>query len=145
MSTLIGTSVERKEAWDKVTGKAKYTADISKPGTLYARLVTSTVAHAKIKNVDVSEAKALDGVKTVITGKDYPVTCGVLLQDRPVIAIDKVRYYGEPVAIVVALSEDKAALAASMVKVEYEELPAIDSITAALSPGAVLVHDDVLS
>ena len=107
--------------------------------------MTSTVAHAKIKNVDVSEAKALDGVKTVITGKDYPVTCGVLLQDRPVIAIDKVRYYGEPVAIVVALSEDKAALAASMVKVEYEELPAIDSITAALSPGAVLVHDDVLS
>lgn len=145
MSTLIGTSVERKEAWDKVTGKAKYTADINRQGTLYARIVTSTVAHAKIKNVDVSEAKALDGVKVVITGKDYPVTCGVLLQDRPVIAIDKVRYYGEPVAIVVALSEDKAALAASMVKMEYEELQAVDSITAALSPDAVLVHDDVLS
>lgn len=90
---IIGQSVERKDAYEKVTGNAKYTLDEIKVGTLYARIATSKVAHANIKNINKEEASKVEGVLSIITGKDVPVLYGVLLRDRPVIAIDKVRYF----------------------------------------------------
>ncbi len=102
MNTAIGKSVKRKDAWDKVTGKAKYTDDFPTTGVLTARLLTSTCAHARILNVDVSGALSLKGVRAVLTGTDCPLMFGPLLQDRPALARDVVRYAGEPVALVVA-------------------------------------------
>ncbi|OCN03093.1 aldehyde oxidase [Clostridium sp. W14A] len=137
----IGTTVIRKEAWDKVTGNAKYTADENPAGVLTARMVTSTFAHAKIKKIDYSQALLQKGVKAVITGEDYPVLSGGLVADRPPLANGKVRYYGEPVALVVADSEFDAANAVTFVKVEYEPLPVINSLSQALASGAPLVHE----
>ena len=137
----VGTSVVRKEAWEKVTGSAKYAGDLYRPGMLYARMVTSTIAHGKIIAVDKGKALAAPGVKCVVTGQDVPVLCGVLLKDRPALAIDKVRYFGEPVALVIALSEQDAAFGADQVAVQYEELPAIGSVAEALAPGAAPIHE----
>lgn len=139
--TGIGTTVIRKEAWDKVTGNAKYTDDEMTLGLMTAQIVTSTHAHANIKSIDISQAKSLQGVKAVITGDDFPVLCGTLVEDRPPLARGKVRYYGEPVALVVADSAFTAAKAVTLVKVEYEPLPVINSPSEAIAPGAVLVHD----
>ncbi|OQB22819.1 MAG: Xanthine dehydrogenase molybdenum-binding subunit [Firmicutes bacterium ADurb.Bin182] len=145
MENTIGKSFERKEACDKVTGKAKYAGDIIEPGALHAKLVTSSVAHGAIKSVDISEALSSPNVLAVITGKDFPILSGAVLEDRPPIAIDKVRYFGEPVALVVALSEKDAAIAAGCVKVEYEPLPVLNSVKAALAPGAPLIHSSLCS
>lgn len=108
MNTSIGKSVQRKDAWDKVTGKAKCTDDFSTVGILNARLLTSTCAHARILNIDVSGALGVSGVKTVLTGADCPELFGPLVLDRPALARDVVRYAGEPVAIVVAIDEPTA-------------------------------------
>lgn len=139
--TGIGTTVIRKEAWDKVTGSAKYTDDEITPGLLTARMVTSTCAHAGIKRIDFSQAMSVKGVKSVVTGEDFPVLCGTLVEDRPPLARGKVRYYGEPVALVVADTAFAAARAAALVKVEYESLPVVNSLSEALSAGSVPVHE----
>ncbi len=141
----IGSSVERKEAWDKVTGKAQYTGDLYVPGLLHARLVTSKIAHGIIKSIDGSQAAMLPGVKAVITGAHFLKLFGTLLEDHPALAIDKVRYYGEPVALVVALSEPQAAYAAEKIRVEYEALPVVNSVQAAVAPDSVLVHEALMS
>jgi len=136
----IGKSIWRKEAWDKVTAIAKYTDDLPATGVLSARLLTSTHAHAKIKKIDVSKALAVPGVKSVLTGKDCPVLFGPLLQDRPALARDVVRYAGEPVALVVAQGEAAAEKAVRLIEVEYEPLPFVLTPSQALAEGAVLVH-----
>ena len=128
-----------------MTGKAKYTADYYTPGTLTAKLVTSGAAHALIRSIDTSRAEKVPGVKVILTGRNYPMLCGVLLEDRPPLAIDRVRYYGEPVAMVVALEEHQAALAAKLVRVEYERLPLVESPTAALEPTAPILHESLAS
>lgn len=138
----INESVERKDAWAKVTGDAKYTADIYEPGMLYARLKTSIKAHAKIKSININDAKKIDGVKSIITGQDVSILTGVTLQDRPILAMEKVRYYGEAIALVVADSEDIAEKACEAILVEYEDLPVINSVIDALKPNAPLVHDN---
>ena len=97
----IGVSIPRKEAFDKVTGAARYTDDLISPGMLYAKILTSPYVHAKIKLINVSEAKKSPGVQAVITGDYFPTLCGTVIEDRPPIARDKVRYNGEPVALVV--------------------------------------------
>jgi CO/xanthine dehydrogenase Mo-binding subunit len=141
----IGSSIPRKESWEKVTGTAKYNDDYIEPGLLHAKMVISPHTHAVIKSIDGTQALAAPGVRAVVTGKDYPVLTGSLLCDQPPIAVDKVRYCGEPVALVVAESEFEAAAAAHLVKVEYEVLPSVTSPTQALQPGAPLVHDKVES
>ena len=98
----------RKEAFDKVTGTARYTDDEIIPGMLHAKILASPYAHARINSIDVTEAMKSPGVKAVITGDYLPVLCGTVLEDRPPIAKDKVRYYGEPVAVVVANTEQEA-------------------------------------
>ena len=91
----------------------------------YGRLVRSPHAHALIKDIDVSKALEMPGVKAVVTGEDVPNNIGLYLIDRPIFARDRVRYVGEPVAGVVATSEEIADEAAQLVEVEYEELPAV--------------------
>ena len=140
--TGIGVTVIRKEANDKVTGCAKYTDDFHSVGVLTAWIVTSTCAHGKIKKIDSDAAAALTGVRAIVTGEDCPLA-GSLLEDRPPLAREKVRYYGEPVAIVVADNEKAAAQAAFSIRVEYEPLPVLNSPSEALQSGAVLVHENL--
>ncbi len=140
MNAAIGKSIQRKEAWDKVTGKARYTDDFPTVGELSARLLTSTCAHASILRIDISKALALSGVKSVLTGAQCPELFGPLLMDRPALAGDIVRYAGEPVALVVARDEPTAELAVRLIEVEYAPLPAVLTPSQALAEGAALVH-----
>ena len=141
METAIGKSVQRKDAWDKVTGKATYTDDFPTAGILTARLLTSTCAHARILNIDTSAALGVKGVKTVLTGADCPELFGPLLQDRPALARDVVRYAGEPVALVVATDKPTSEKAVRLIKVNYEPLPFVLTPTQAMAEGAPLVHE----
>ena len=140
---LIGVDIQRKEAWDKVTGKAKYTDDYSVTGVLYAKMLTSPYAHAIIKSIETSEAMKISGIKAILTGKDCAVLCGVVLEDRPPLAVDKVRYFGEPVVLVVADSERGAAEAVNKIKVKYSPLPVVSSPTEAIKRNTPLVHENV--
>lgn len=142
-TVAIGKSIQRKEAWNKVTGIAKYNDDYIAPGILHAKLVTSPYAHAKIKSIDISEATNAPGVQSVITGANFPILCGVVLEDHPPLAIDKVRYFGEPVAIVVANSEREAMHAVKLVKVEYEPLKVLNSPSDALKEDAPIIHENL--
>lgn len=137
----VGKSVIRIDAKDKVTGRVKYNNDVIIPGILHAKIVISRYAHANIKSIDITQAGNAPGVQAVITG-DYAggVLTGTFVEDRPPLAIGKVRYFGEPVAVVVANSELEAAEAAEMVKVEYEALPVINSPGDAIKPDAELIH-----
>lgn len=137
----IGNSFQRKEAWNKVTGMAKYTDDYIDPKMLHAKILTSTYAHAIIKNIDISGAKASKSVRAVVIGEDYPIRTGTMLEDRPPIAYGKVRYYGEPLAVVVADTERDAERAINMIKVEYEPLPIINSASQALEEDAPIIHE----
>lgn len=82
MYEVVGKSIQRFDALDKVNGSTKYTNDYYAPGLLYAKLVTSTYAHAKINGINVSAAKASSGVRAIVTGKDFPYLTGSLLEDR---------------------------------------------------------------
>lgn len=137
----IGQNAPRIEAADKVTGRAKYTGDQQFPGLLHARLVLSPLAHAYIRLVDTHLAQASSGVQAVLTGADCPGLYGQLLEDRPPLAVGKVRYYGEPIAMVVADSEAAAFAAANLVRVELDPLPVVNSSSAALQPDAPLIHE----
>ncbi len=140
MKNVLDINAERLEAKDKVTGKAKYTADICNSGILYAHIVASDIAHGLIKSIDTTDAQKLCGVKTVLTGRGFSLLTGALIEDRPALAVNKVRYYGEPVAIVIALTEHEAALGARLVKVEYEPLQTISKASDALKPDALIIH-----
>lgn len=139
--TAIGKPVIRQEANSKVTGGALYTDDFPARGILTAKLKTSTQAHARILGIDVSRALAVPGVKAILTGESYFVLCGPVIRDRPPLAAKKVRYYGEPVALVVAESEAAADRAVFFIEVQYEPLPVLFSPSEAIAPGAVLLHE----
>lgn len=145
--THIGRSLPRREAREKVTGRLEYVHGFRLPGMLYGKIVRSTVAHGRILEVDVSEAQAFPGVECVITGKDVLKVMpdpyyGLMFHDQPVLAIDKVRFVGEPVAVVLAADPNTAAEAAEMVFVEYEELePVFDEVEALGAQS--FVHDEL--
>ncbi|WMM23379.1 xanthine dehydrogenase family protein molybdopterin-binding subunit [Tissierella sp. MB52-C2] len=139
----IGITTIRKESWDKVTGSAKYNSDNIPPNTLHAKLLTSTIAHGLIKSINIDKALKSKGVQNIITGDYYPVLTGSIIKDRPPIARDKVRYFGEPVAVVIANSEEEAMKALNLIEVEYDPLPVVASITEALKPNATLVHENL--
>lgn len=141
----VGKSVVRKEAASKVSGQAIYCADRLQPGMLEGCIFTSTKAHARIKKLDISRAVEAAGVVAVATGVDTPVLCGPLLCDRPILARDEVRYFGEPIAIVVAHSKREALLALRLIEAEYEDLPLVASVADALAPDACLLHPHALS
>jgi len=140
----VGQSTPRVDAHDKVTGTAQFTDDLQfGPGLLYGRVVRSPYPHALIKRVDASRALALPGVKAVVTGADTPGYIGLYLKDRHTLCTDRVRYIGDPLAGVVATSEEIAEEACRLVEVEYEELPAVLDPLAAIEPGAPLLHPDL--
>jgi CO/xanthine dehydrogenase Mo-binding subunit len=130
----------------KVTGAARYAIDLSVPGMAHVIVVRSTHAHARIRGIDRDAAAASPGVLRVITGDDLVAAgltpyYGHVVLDHPVLAIGKVRFHGEPVALVVAESRREAAEAAELVDVDYEELPSVTDATQALAPGAPILHE----
>jgi CO/xanthine dehydrogenase Mo-binding subunit len=139
---VIGKSVIRKDAFEKVTGKAKYTNDYQSVQMLSGRMVISPYAHARIVEVDDSEAKKAPGVRAILTGDYLPLT-GEEIRDRPPIAVDKVRYHGEVVALVVADTPVQAKKAADLIKVKYELLRVVNSPTEAFQKDAPLVHEQL--
>jgi 4-hydroxybenzoyl-CoA reductase alpha subunit len=145
---FVGHDVPRVDAASKVTGQGRYTADIKLPGMLHGKLLRSPVPHARIKNIDISRAKALPGVRAVITGQDTPgIKYGnwrlvPISQDELPLAIDKVRFVGDEVAAVAAIDPDIAEEAIGLIRVEYEELPAMFDVDAALAENAPLIHDE---
>ncbi|NLE09141.1 MAG: molybdopterin-dependent oxidoreductase, partial [Dehalococcoidales bacterium] len=143
--SVIGGSPVRRGVPEKATGEARYTADIVLPNMLFGAILHSPVAHAKIKSIDVSQAKKLVGVKAVITGKDVSqIKFGhsPARFDETALAIDKVNYIGDEVAAVAAVDEQTAKEALSLIKVEYEELPALLDPLDAMADGAPLVHPE---
>lgn len=137
---VIGKSIIRKEAYDKVSGRAKYTNDVQSAHLLSGKMVISPYAHAKIINIDTMEAWKVPGVRAILAGEHFPLT-GEEIRDRPPLAVDKVRYHGEAVALVVADSPAQAKKAADSIKVKYEPLPVVNSPTEAFQAGSPLVHD----
>jgi carbon-monoxide dehydrogenase large subunit len=143
---VIGQPYGRVDGVDKVTGAARYTADVQLPGTLWAKVVRSPFSHARILNIDPSEALALPGVRAVITGADTKgVLFGRRLRDIPALAEERVRFIGERVAAVAAEDEDIAEAAARRVEVEYEELQAVFDPVEAMRDDAPIIHPDVNS
>ena len=140
--TTVGKPEQRIDAVEKSTGKVRYVGDYSVPGLMHAKLVKSTHAHALIKSIDTTEAWKMPGVRAIVTGEMFPYHIGPILADRPPLAFGKVRYYGEPVAIVVADHEHQAKLATEKVKVEYEPLTVVNSVQQAFQDNANLVHEN---
>src|SRR5579871_6485845 len=151
---VIGTRPIRHDGVDKVTGRAKYGADVRLTGLLSGVVLRSPHAHARIKSIDVSKAAALPGVRAVATHKDLrePGSRVVELGEGAVnlrhlsnniLAADKVLYRGHAVVAVAADSVHIAEEAAGLIKIDYEVLPAVVEVRAAMQPGAVLLHDDL--
>ncbi|HWR39089.1 MAG TPA: xanthine dehydrogenase family protein molybdopterin-binding subunit [Patescibacteria group bacterium] len=138
----IGKSPDRIEGRDKVTGQACYTCDMELPGMLYAKCLHSPHARADILNINTTAAKALPGVRAILTGEDIPYLVGLYMIDKRVLARGAVRYQGEAVAAVVAVDEVTAERALSMIQVEYQPLPAVLTLDDALA-GKILVHEDI--
>ena len=133
----------RPDGKEKVTGSGRYTADLSLTGQLHVKFRYADHTHARIVSVDASRARALPGVLAVLTHEDVPdVLYGDLVQDRRLFARDYVRFEGDVVAAVAALTPEIAAEAAAAVEVEYEPLPAVSDIEAALADDAPLIHAD---
>jgi CO/xanthine dehydrogenase Mo-binding subunit len=140
----VGRSVRRRDLVEKVTGAAQYTVDVTMPGMLHAKVVRSDRAHARILGIDTAEALAAPDVVAVVTAADleplFP-RFGHIISDHYILAPEKVRYFGEPVAIVLAESLSAAFDAAQLVRVEYEDLPAVMTAAEALAEAAPLVHE----
>lgn len=141
----VGRSVPRLESWLKVTGRAEYVHNLRLPGMLYGKIFRSSVAHGRIKRIDVDAAQALGGVHRVVTGEDVRKLIaepyyGPAFHDQPVLALDKVRYVGEPVAVVLASDPHVAEEATHLIVAEYEELPAVYDEVEAMASKAI-VHD----
>jgi CO/xanthine dehydrogenase Mo-binding subunit len=142
-TTEVGRSLPRLEARAKVTGRAEYTHHLKLPGMLHGKIFRSTVPHGRIKSIDVSAAREVEGVHSVITGQDILSLVpdpyyGPAFLDQPVLALEKVRYVGEPVAVVLAADPHVAEQAAQLIVAEYEELPAVfDEVEAMTSPAVV--------
>ncbi|MGC1404971.1 MAG: molybdopterin cofactor-binding domain-containing protein, partial [Thermodesulfobacteriota bacterium] len=146
MSTynVINTRAPRVDAPDKATGRAVYTDDLQFSNLLYGAMVQSPLAHGRIKNIDISKAQRLPGVKAVVTAKDLdiiPYGVSPARYDETIFAVDKVRYVGDEVAAVAAIDWETAQEAASLIKVDYEELPAVFDPFEAVAEGAPLVHE----
>jgi carbon-monoxide dehydrogenase large subunit len=148
----IGERVRRKETQRFITGTGRYVDDLLPPGTLHVSFLRSSCAHARIKSIEVTAARAMPGVRAVFTGSEIaqrvkPLRVGGSSLLRPVkiypLAVDKIRYFGEPLAAVVADNRYLAEDAVEAVSVDYELLPAVVDTEAAMEPGAPAVHEDV--
>src|ERR1700738_2316063 len=138
----IGGYVPMVDGPEKVSGRAKYTADLIAPGMLAGRIYRSPYSHAEILEVDIAEALRLPGVKAIVTGADCDRTFGVLpiARSEHPLARDKVRYRGEPVAAVAAIDDATAKRAVGLIRLKVRELPAYYTAQAALVPAACNIH-----
>jgi carbon-monoxide dehydrogenase large subunit len=154
----IGAAVRRKEDARFLSGRGNYTDDINRPGQLYAFIRRSDRPHAKIGRIDTGAAATASGVVAVYTGADMAadsiggLPCGWQIHSKdgspmkepphPVLAVDKARHVGDPIAVVIAETKQAAKDAAEQIAIDYEDLPAVASLRDAIAPGAALVHDD---
>jgi len=141
---VVGRPMPGPHVVDKVTGRAKYADDYVFPHMLHARTLRAAYPHARIVRIDTSKAKALHGVAAVLTHEDVPGENihGLVYDDWPVLAADKVRYMGDPVAIIAAEDPETAAAALALVEVEYEQLEVVSNPEHARSPGAPVIHEE---
>ncbi|MEK6207255.1 MAG: molybdopterin cofactor-binding domain-containing protein [Chloroflexota bacterium] len=142
--SVIGRRLPKVNSWAHLTGEARYADDLFLPRMLYGRVLRSTRPHARIRSVDVTRALAHPGVMAVVTGADMPEKMGIMpsTQDETALAVDRVRYVGEPVAAVAALDEDTAFDALSLIRVDYEDLEPIFTIEEALEREDVKIHEE---
>ena len=142
--TAVGLSVPQLEGDDKLCGSAQYIADLHRPGMLHGAILQSPHAHARIRGYDLSAARALPGVRAIVTGDDLDERhrMGAFIKDEPAFAKGKVRYVGEIVAAVAADSEAIAREATRLIHVDYDELPAVVDPAVALAPGAAIIHEN---
>jgi 4-hydroxybenzoyl-CoA reductase alpha subunit len=140
---VVGKPLIKVDAAAKVTGQTLFADDIELPRMAYAKLVRSPHPHARIRRLDASRAAALPGVLATLVGTDLPIPFGILpvSQDEHALALDKVRFVGDPVAAVAALDEETAEAACQLVEVDYEVLPALMSIDEALARPGARIHD----
>lgn len=139
----VGKPLPRIEGVDKVSGKTQYTADVSLDSLLWGKVLRSPVPHARIVRIDTEKAKNLAGVRAVLTGADLPpVYVGSRMKDMPVLAKERVRFVGDPVAAVAAESREIAEEAVNLIGAEYDELPTVYDPEEALRPGAPVLHED---
>lgn len=141
---ILGKPFPRVEGQSKLTGAFRYVDDIGfDSDLLHVRLLHSPHAHARILNIDASAAQSLPGVHVVITGRDIEGRLGMNLHDRRVLAKDRVRYVGEPVAAIAAESPEIAEHAVELIRVEYEPLPGVFTVEASVADGATLIHPEL--
>jgi CO/xanthine dehydrogenase Mo-binding subunit len=139
---ILGKSVPRLEAREKVTGRAVYTDDMALPGMLHGALLGSPHPHARILSYDTSRARAMPGVKAVLTAEDLPDhKIGAVIKDQPLLARGKVLYAGEPVVAVAAVDLETARRALQEIDIQYEVLPSVLDPEEALRPGAPVLHE----
>ena len=143
---VVGTRHPQSDALTKALGQTKYADDLNLPRMLIGKLVRSPYRHARITRIDVSRAAVLPGVKGILTGKDLPIRFGIMpvAQDEHALALEKVRYHGEPVVAVAAVDEDTAEAAIRLIEVDYEELAPVTSIEDALDPHRPLLDGEGL-
>ena len=140
---FVGKAVPRLEGAEKVSGKLRYAADFEIPGSLCAKILRTSLPHARIVKIDKSKAEQLPGVRAIITGADIPaVMVGLRMKDMPLLATERVRYVGEPVAAVAADSAEIAEEAMNLIDVQYEALPYVTDPVEAIRPGAPVLHDN---
>jgi len=148
---LIGKSIKRIDARDKVTGRALYPGDIDLPDQIFMKIVFAEVPHAEIMKMDISLAENMPGVISILTAKDVPCNeYGLVEQDQPVLCglgsdkpyANRVRFVGDQIALVIAETSEIALEASKRIEVEYNELPIIDNIAEALDDGTINIHPE---
>jgi CO/xanthine dehydrogenase Mo-binding subunit len=142
--TQVGRSAPRRDAREKLRGQAQFVADMLVPRMLHGKVLRSPIAHGRIVSIDTAAAEKIPGVVCVLTGsdlRDIDPYYGHAIKDRPILAIDKVRFHGEQVAAVAAETPAAAAAAVDAIVVEYEDLPVVGDVETATAPGATLVTD----
>jgi len=139
---VVGKSILRNDAKEKVLGSARFGADMKLPGMLYAKVLRSQVPHGWLKSLDLTRAHKVPGVQAVLTAQDVPGlnAYGIVFKDEPVLVKDKIRKRGDPLAVVAAETEELAELAAKMIHAEIEELPGVFDPLTALADGAPVLH-----
>lgn len=142
--SVIGKPRPKVDGLAKCSGQTKYADDLFLPRMLYGKLLRSTHPHARILSIDTSRAEKLPGVYAIITGKDLPIQYGIMpvSQDEHALALEKVRYVGDPVAAVAAINEETAERACELIEVHYEKLPTVMSIEEALAKKEPRIHED---